>query len=671
MRIKKLIINNFFRFYEKQEIIFSGESERNVTIVRGENGAGKTTLLNAFYWGLYGDVLSPLTLNNMLNYRKASELKENDLANASIEIHFEDKGKDYTIIRKQKFIKRNNKISSIGIEKPYITYTDSRTGNEIEIEKKDFIESIIPKRLRHFFFFDGERINKLAQVDGKKDIQSAILDILGLTTIKNTTKDLRSVKLDYNRELMNNTDTEEQVYIKKQISTQEYIEFTNEILNDLRTQLDEANRSLDDVEKYLVESNSEIVRTKQKERGRLEKDLVKKENDLKDIQQRISNNISKNLKVSIINEVFDDVLEYLEEKREKGELPSDIKLQFIEDLLQRGTCICGCSLKKGDEHYEIVSALKKVAGRSELDDAYSKITSYIKYIKSQPDFYDTLKNLVNKESSTSYDIDTTKEEIEKISKVLASSDQNTIRIYENKRKELKSKIADLNNKIGKTEADIRIHEKELKKLDDKIKGAKLSNKLAIRAQKRLEQVEKLLDLNTEIEEYFINSTRMELDLNIKKVFKKITRKSYRIPILTEDFELKITSTLKNDKIDESEVLSTGEGQITSLAFIGALVEYSRQKTKELFISDFSGGDFPIVMDSPFGNLDATHTANVAANIGELASQVVIVVSDKQWSKEVKENIGHQVGKMYKMYDENDTNGNISESTVIKEESYLG
>ena len=119
------------------------------------------------------------------------------------------------------------------------------------------------------------------------------------------------------------------------------------------------------------------------------------------------------------------------------------------------------------------------------------------------------------------------------------------------------------------------------------------------------------------------------------------------------------------------MLSTGEGQITSLSFIGSLVEYAREKTKEEILSDFSGGDFPLVMDSPFGNLDETHTANVAANIGLLASQDIIIVSDKQWRKEVEDNMKSKVGKMYKIYDENDKNKKVSETTMIKEEVYIG
>lgn len=122
-------------------------------------------------------------------------------------------------------------------------------------------------------------------------------------------------------------------------------------------------------------------------------------------------------------------------------------------------------------------------------------------------------------------------------------------------------------------------------------------------------------------------------------------------------------------MEDSRILSTGEGQVASLAFIGSLVSYAREKLEDKLMSDFSGGDFPIVMDSPFGNLSAGHKQNVAREIGNLASQVIIVVSDEQWSSVVEENIKPRVGTLYKMNDGTEDDQSIGEHTAIRRIEY--
>ena len=671
MKLYKLTLNNFYRYYGEQKIVFSTENDKNITVLRGENGTGKTTLLNAFYWVMYGDVIKPLTITNMLNHRTKEELEDNSCAYSSVTLEFEDRNKYYTVVRKQRFIKQKGYVNPDNTMPPYISYIDQRTGNEVEVSEKDFFESIIPKELRGFFFFDGERINKLAQIDGKKEIRQAILDILGLTTIDNTTKDLESIRREYTKDLarlnsVNGENLEDELEsIELDISIlEEAIEMHEQNIKEYREELDK-------VEKYLQECNSSVINEKVSRRKTLESSLKKSQNDLLETRNLIANHIAKDLKLEIISRYFSDIESYLEDKRQKGELPSDIKIQFIEDLLERKKCICGCSLEEGNEHYKLVMALKNVAGRSELDDAYTKITSFIKQVRREENFYEKLNRLTLKESNILDSIDEYNKEINDISKENQSSDLEKIRYNEKRRLELNNNINDRTRKIGMAQSQLRVNRSNQKRIEEKIKKVSINNNVTQRISKQIKQTELLILLNNEIKDYFVEATRMELDKKIKEVFAKISRKDYRTPVLTKDFELKIVNNI-NDKLSKrSEVLSTGEGQITSLSFIGSLVEYAREKTKEEILSDFSGGDFPLVMDSPFGNLDETHTANVAANIGLLASQVIIIVSDKQWRKEVEDNMKSKVGKMYKIYDENDKNKKVSETTMIKAEVYVG
>ena len=660
-----MLLNNFFRFHQSQEINFIASGEKNVTVIRGENGSGKTTLLNAFYWCFYGDVTEPLTIDNMLNYMTVAKMNDGDKTEASVEIEFEDKNVKYSMIRRQRFMKKNSTIVKIGEPELLVSYTNEK-GNEDKVDYPEvFFTNIIPSQLRGFFFFDGERINRLAQIDGKYEIRKAILDLLGLTNLETVKKDFDEVNNDFAKEIKK--------YMKvDEISLSDDLTSKNEFLTKLKDQLsvkkDESSKAKDNskrVNEFLLQNNSDLVRKKQSDRMILESDIKKLDKRLEDNRNGLLQFVSKNFKSCLITQITPNVSQMLEDKRKKGELPSDIKLQFIDDLLERKRCICGCGLHEGTKEYENVHNMKKIAGRTELDDAYTRLTSYIKYIEPEKGkFYSNYHQYCKDDLDIRADKEIKEKRLKAISDELKNSPEQKIKEYENLRDGFQEQISTLDREMGKLGFQISEIENDIAKLKSKLNEANLASSQAQEIQKCMRLLENLGQLNNEIQNFFIKSTRENLDQKIKDVFGLLSRKGYRVPVLTEDFELKIISTIKNN--NNAEVLSTGEGQITSLSFIGSLVSYSREKAGSELLSNFSGGDFPIVMDSPFGYLDETHSSNVAAGIGDLASQVIIIVSDKQWSKDVEDNIYDRVGKMYKMIDGDFLKENSGEYTVLDE-----
>ena len=77
MKIEFMRIENWRSFYGKNEIFFSTDAEKNVTLVRAENGVGKTSLLAALNWCLFGilpnedDFQNPKSLVN--SYARLNE----------------------------------------------------------------------------------------------------------------------------------------------------------------------------------------------------------------------------------------------------------------------------------------------------------------------------------------------------------------------------------------------------------------------------------------------------------------------------------------------------------------------------------------------------------------------------------------------------------------------
>jgi len=56
----------------------------------------------------------------------------------------------------------------------------------------------------------------------------------------------------------------------------------------------------------------------------------------------------------------------------------------------------------------------------------------------------------------------------------------------------------------------------------------------------------------------------------------------------------------------------------------------------------------LVMDTPFGNADDDHSNNIARLIPELADQVIILASNKNWSPEVDRICLLKIGKEYSL-----------------------
>ena len=59
-----------------------------------------------------------------------------------------------------------------------------------------------------------------------------------------------------------------------------------------------------------------------------------------------------------------------------------------------------------------------------------------------------------------------------------------------------------------------------------------------------------------------------------------------------------------------------------------------------------GGDFPVVMDAAFGNLDDDYRRQIANVLPDLTSQVVVLTSKAQAAGVVEQQLASRVGKKY-------------------------
>lgn len=654
MIINSIEMSYFFRIYQSQKIDFAVDDKKNVTVIKGDNGTGKTTMLSAFSWVFYGVVEDPLVVDKMLNKRRLFEMHVGDIERAGVNVSISDSGHTYLISRYQRF-KKIAENESVKVGEPEFYVTDIANPSN-SIADKNFFESIIPMDLKGFFFFDGERIDRLAKIDGKAEIRKAILDILGLTTLEKIEDAVGEVQTDYNKKIKNSAKSETLKKLRQEYedveaaikADKEKLEGTTEA-EGILVKKKKAEAEIEKCNRFLKEHNADAVKNLQLKRENLEMEKRGITDEQKRERQDVMHHVSKNYKYFLLSDRFVEISDFLEEKRKKKELPSDIKIQFVNDLLSAGECICGQKLIEGECYHTNIRKLLQTAGREELDNAYITMRAFVdsNEINEIADgFYTRINSYANKILNLSVRVEAIDKELKEIAKILSNDFGDLIASHEmmlEQAQGLKEKC--LQEEYFYTQS-IKNNEAQKKVLEAKIKleEAKQGNKDMF--SDAFNMAVEVGRLNEEIRQLFIEITREDMDEKIKSVFANISRKDDREACLNEAFEL----TIRNKISHQPQILSTGERQITSLAFIGALVSYAKEKVQSDLITDFSGGDFPIVMDSAFGNLDPTHKANVAKGLPQLASQVIVIISDEQWRGTVEENIAERVHTVYNMRD---------------------
>lgn len=107
---------------------------------------------------------------------------------------------------------------------------------------------------------------------------------------------------------------------------------------------------------------------------------------------------------------------------------------------------------------------------------------------------------------------------------------------------------------------------------------------------------------------------------------------------------------EGEEVAEIDVaLSTGQRQVTSLVFIASLLALARKRSEiPTILRGLSGNEYPLVTDSPFGSLSIFRWG-VAKWVPDLAPQVVLLVSPKQFDGDVAEDPARETGRVGRRY----------------------
>jgi len=639
MKLDYIKVTNFRQFYGTQTIEFSKSADRNVTVIHGENGFGKTALLNAFSWCLYGKINLPQD-HILVNERTEGEAPAGSKLRVSVEMAFRDKNNQYSVVRNLDGQVVNGEFKPLG-ENVLVSYVDEVGKTQVPKNAQNTIDQILPESMSPYFFFDGERIDNLSKKEGSKDIQAAIKNIMGLEVLERSRNHLNDVRKVFMAELESYASNELQKLIKERTSIEVSI---SEILD--RKETISKNISAIKDEKVRIEDKlreQEGAKELQAERDRLDKRKSEIQVEIKTKLAEIKSVCSKRGFLAFTHGIITAVSTVLDEKRVKGEIPAGIKQQFVEDLLETGVCICKTHLVPGTPEYDAVKSWVGKSGNQDLEDAFIQTSGDVKLLKELRDEMFAHLRLLTKSLERSRESQRIlEEEIDQIGSKLADKDSEEIKGLERRRREIDTEFQELHFKSIEIANELNSRNLQLQEVDREIGKIKVVEVKAVLAKRRMEACQSAKILIDEIYQVIARKVKDDCQAKITEVYTRFLKKPYTAQLL-DTYELQI---LKNSGDELRPVaMSQGERQITSLSFIGALVDIARRNYDENKKFYF-GGIYPLVMDSPFGQLDPEHRKHVAEGIPELAPQVILMVADQQWTGDIETTVRPKVGKEY-------------------------
>ena len=622
MHLTKVTLKNYGVYRDKIEFDLSTSYDKPVVLIGGTNGAGKTTLFESILIGFYGkSFFNKKTtkkeyetfLANKI-HRYLGTTASADSASIIIDFKFYHNGivDDYTVDRTWK-----NDDGRI-IEELKIKKDGQRLDSVEESQWQSFIEELIPKGIAKLFFFDGEKIVKMAEEENEDiEIKSSFDSLLGLDIVEQLHSDL---KVQIMRNMKDDAKT-------IQVQHDKYLEERDEILDDITRfegklaaktgEINEIAAEIDVVEAKVSKIGGGFASKREDLKAKksfLEMKLASLENDLRSM-------LSGLMPFCLIPEQIKSLK--LQIKKDEKILKKQYEKEILDEKLGEITkSLNSEKFWKGlDANSEIKEKLvKNISALFSSDEKTEKIISMFNFsaLETENVLYliDNLKTIhLNPLDNISQEYSKASDELQRIDVALVNAPNDD---------EIGPLISDLNSLhekqgILKNEMEHLVQQVTTKNSYLKMIKLKLRNILADKYKDKnagiqaelATQVQKVLD------EYIEKLKVKKLQLLEVYLLEEIQRLMHKENLITkvsvdkETFEIKLYD--KDGNQSPKDLLSKGEKQMYATAVLLALAKTS-------------GKPLPFMIDTPLARLDVGHRDNLIEKFFPYASHQVVIFS---------------------------------------------
>ena len=633
MKLERLVLTNFRQYYKRQMIEFSKSPQRHVTVIHGINGAGKTSMFLAINWCLYGKEVIE-NVGELISKEALIQAQPGDLVEMSVELTFTHDGQRYVMRRTASAPRQFDGVISAYEHDEVVL---SRTGMDGDRHKEpsplSVINAVLPANVRTYFLFDGEKINEFAKPEAADEVRNAIYLVLRLEVLDRARNHLAELGKEYRRELAKAMGDEIATKLEANLRELEIEQQGNqERLVEIKKAMELAKRQIDEIDQQL--NDMAEVRSLHQERKQVEEQLKRSREALQQLIGKIQEEASAGYLLQGAP-IIEQALRILEEKRIRGQIPSNIRQRFVQDLLDHLVCICGRTVTKESPEFYKLQQLLVESVPSSLEEEVLQTNDSLRGLQVHASNHAvTLQRLMQERVQCLDEIRQLEGRQSDLEILLKGSSVEDAVKLERQRKSLRAEIE--SNAVTKGTLEERL-EKLKKEISDKTeqldKMRKNSDKAKHLTNKR-SLAESSAQAIDDIYDRFADEMRQQIESKTNEIFRLLAWKEEHFAQITLNSDYKLEIIDRYGKGARAE-LSAGERQVLSLSFIAAMAQVS-------------GEEAPLIMDTPFGRLSSHHRNTITNNLPQLASQMILFVTDEELRDEARRNIEPYIGVEYRL-----------------------
>jgi len=642
MIIDKLIMTDFGVFGGTHEIVLTPPSSKKPLIVFGGlNGRGKTTLLDAIQLALYGKFAqcSKRGSKAYREFQKSSIHKGAFTSAVELQFRSTSEGKEESFS-----IRRSWNAAPTSMEKVEV-FRDLVRDEVLEETWDEYVERFLPVGIAPLFFFDGEKIEQLADPETSTTmLNAAVNSLLGLDMIQRLSVDLTTIERKKRSELADAPENNALDELEKEIAAlspeldQKRVEANDaaSALRATRKQADEADTAFRAQGGELYQQRLEIesrVKSGEASLSATEDALVALAEGpaplllVKPLLDEILGN-DQNEQANANNELLGALLETRDEEtlaffseiiQGSSGHEAQLKEFFVEDRRKRA---CASS----PENFLFLSEEARVFVNSFSSELGSRVEGEIaSHLEQEKKIQDELTVLERKRSTIPTE--------EAITELMSDRDGKRAKVHVGEANLLLLQQDAEQLQRGIEEAST----KRLKMLEKDVAHRFSQDGVA----RTIEHSKRTRAVLKRFASELTKKNALQIGSLVLESFQALIGKENLVTDLTIDPDsMAVTLTGEGGESIPSEYLSAGERQLLAVALLWGLAR-------------FSGRSLPTVIDTPLGRLDSSHRSNLVQRYFPNAShQVILLSTDEELNKTYYPMLKHAVGRTYLLeYDE--------------------